>query len=71
MTWKADVRNSVERFGRHCFSLEEFYADFEGELSGRHPNNRNVQAKIRQQLQVLRDEGYLEFIDYHGQYRLV
>jgi hypothetical protein len=33
-----------------------------------HPANRNVQAKIRQQLQVLRDLGHLDFLG-NGSYR--
>jgi type II restriction enzyme len=27
----------------------------------KYPNNNNIQAKIRQQLQILRDKGYLKF----------
>jgi hypothetical protein len=42
---------------------------FEGALSNLYPNNRHVQQKIRQQLQVLRDRGYLEFLS-RGRYRL-
>ena len=34
-----------------------------------HPDNRHVRDKIRQQLQVLRDHGYLEFVS-RGSYRL-
>jgi type II restriction enzyme len=34
-----------------------------------YPGNRNVRPKIRQQLQVLRDQGYLDFIG-PGRYRL-
>jgi type II restriction enzyme len=46
----------------------ELYA-FEGILSARYPGNRHVRAKIRQQLQVLRDKGYLGF-DGDGNYTL-
>ncbi|HHD16183.1 MAG TPA: restriction endonuclease, partial [Euryarchaeota archaeon] len=35
----------------------------------RHPNNRHIKAKIRQQLQILRDENIIEFIG-NGLYRL-
>ena len=39
------------------------------ELSKKHPDNRHIKDKIRQQLQVLRDKGYLEFSS-RGNYRL-
>lgn len=47
--------------GRPEFELEDVYA-FEDRLSSIYPDNNNVRPKIRQQLQVLRDNGYLEFI---------
>jgi type II restriction enzyme len=34
-----------------------------------HPANRHVRAKIRQQLQVLRDAGLLDFVG-RGEYRM-
>lgn len=40
------------------FTNEDVYA-FERELEQLHPNNRHVRPKIRQQLQVLRDTGFL------------
>lgn len=43
------------------FTLSNVYA-FENELAQKHPNNRNIRAKIRQQLQLLRDQGLVEFV---------
>jgi type II restriction enzyme len=43
---------------------------FENRLAGLHPQNRNIRPKIRQQLQVLRDRGLLEFVE-RGVYRVV
>ncbi len=54
--------------GATDFDIEQIYA-FERKLSALYPNNRNVRPKIRQQLQVLRDNGYIEFLA-RGQYRL-
>ncbi|WP_058188085.1 DpnI domain-containing protein [Terracidiphilus gabretensis] len=51
------------------FSLNDVYLR-ERAFATAYPNNHNVRAKIRQQLQVLRDLGYLEFHGY-GQYRLL
>ena len=66
--WLLHVMQCIERLGRSQFSLDEVYS-FEGELSNAYPDNRNVRAKIRQKLQVLRDNGYLEFVG-KGVYRL-
>jgi len=49
------------------FSLSEVYA-FESVLSQMHPQNHNVKAKIRQQLQFLRDKNIIEFLG-NGMYR--
>jgi len=45
------------------FSLDELFAVCEPEANLRYPNNRHVRAKLRQQLQRLRDLGLVEF---HG-----
>jgi type II restriction enzyme len=66
--WTVDVMNCIERLGKQNFSLADVYA-FEDELEQKHPNNRHIKDKIRQQLQVLRDKDYLEFTS-RGQYRL-
>lgn len=58
--WVADVLGCVERL-YSSFTLENVYS-FEKELAAKHPKNRFVRAKIRQQLQVLRDLGLLEFV---------
>jgi len=58
----------VEKISRKEFSLNEMYA-FEKDLSKKHPDNKHVKDKIRQQLQVLRDKDYLEFTS-RGNYRL-
>lgn len=50
------------------FALSDVYG-FEDRLSEMYPDNQHVRAKIRQQLQVLRDEGLLEFLG-DGTYRL-
>ncbi len=66
--WVLDVLNCVEKIGVAEFTLAEVYA-FENYLGELHPENNNVRPKIRQQLQVLRDAGVLEFLG-RGQYRM-
>lgn len=50
----------IEKLKSKKFVLAEIYA-FERELQQKHPGNRHIKDKIRQQLQVLRDKGYLNF----------
>lgn len=66
--WLLDVMSCVDALGRKEFMLAEIYS-FENELNKRHPDNRHIRDKIRQQLQILRDKGYLEFT-HRGNYRL-
>jgi predicted Rdx family selenoprotein len=66
--WLVEVMKCVEALGKREFELDDVYA-FEGKLSGIYPDNNNVRPKIRQQLQVLRDKGYLDFLS-RGSYRL-
>jgi type II restriction enzyme len=67
--WTLDVLRMVRRLGRDCFSLQDVYA-YEDDLSAIYPGNRNVRPKIRQQLQVLRDLGFLAF-EGGGQYQML
>lgn len=66
--WLIDIMRSIEKIGKQEFTLEDMYA-LENELSKLHPENKHVKDKIRQQLQVLRDKGYLDFVS-RGYYRL-
>ncbi len=67
-SWTVAVLNVVRTLGKRTFSLADVYA-FEDELGEKHPKNQHVRAKIRQQLQVLRDIGMLSFTA-RGQYQL-
>lgn len=67
--WTTDVWNCVRRLGKPTFTLAEIYA-FEKHLAARHPKNRHVRDKIRQQLQVLRNQNLLKF-DSRGNYSLM
>ncbi|MDO8555248.1 MAG: DpnI domain-containing protein [bacterium] len=66
--WLLDVMRSVEKLGKPEFTLNDVYV-FENELGKLHLENKHIKDKIRQQLQVLRDKGYLEFTS-RGNYRL-
>jgi type II restriction enzyme len=66
--WLLDILACVEKIKKTEFSLEDIYA-FEMYLKAKHPLNNNVKAKIRQQLQFLRDKNVIEFLG-RGQYKL-
>lgn len=66
--WTLDVLTAVRSLSKQEFLLSEVYA-LDRELAALHPSNRHVREKIRQQLQVLRDMGLLEFVG-GGRYRL-
>jgi type II restriction enzyme len=66
--WLVEVMKCVDSIGKKEFNLVDVYA-FENQLSAIFPNNRHVRQKIRQQLQFLRDRGYLDFVS-PGHYRL-
>ena len=61
-----DTLHLVERLGDH-FTLDQMYS-FVGELQLKYPNNTHITDKIRQQLQFLRDKGFLEFTS-RGHYK--
>jgi len=67
--WTLSVMSCVDKLSKKDFSLDEVYA-FENILTQKFPNNKHVKDKIRQQLQILRDKGYLEFIG-KGRYRIL
>ena len=67
--WILDVMHCIDTFGKNEFTLNEVYA-FEKLLEIKHPNNKHIKDKIRQQLQFLRDKGFLKFIS-RGHYKLL
>ena len=64
--WTLDVWQCIDKL-EDSFSLYQVYA-FADLLKLKHPENNHVNDKIRQQLQVLRDKGIVEFIG-RGHYR--
>ena len=59
--WIFDIMLCIERIGRKRFYLKDMY-QFEEFLKNKYPHNNNIKAKIRQQLQFLRNKWYLKFL---------
>lgn len=67
--WTLDVLNVVRSLNKSEFTLADVYAHTK-ELASLHPGNQHVTDKIRQQLQVLRDDfGLIKFLT-PGKYQL-
>ena len=59
----------IEDLHKEKFTLEEVYS-FEQTLKQKYPNNNFIKDKIRQQLQLLRDKGIIEFVG-RGNYKKI
>lgn len=66
--WATVTLGILERIQKRQFSLQDVYK-FEPTLAQIFPNNHNIRPKLRQQLQVLRDMGFIEFLG-GGEYAL-
>lgn len=64
--WLVDVMAVIDKLESE-FTLDDLYR-YDQHFQMMYPRNRNVKPKLRQQLQFLRDRGYLSFIG-RGLYR--
>ena len=60
-SWLMDTLQCVNKIGSDDFTLDMIYS-YEEEFAMKHPNNHHIRAKIRQQLQKLRDSGIITFL---------
>ena len=67
--WLLDILNCVNEIEGDEFTLAEMYS-FKNRLQIIHPLNRNIEAKIRQQLQILRDKNFIAFMG-GGKYKKI
>lgn len=67
--WKKDIFEIIEKFNSDSFTKNDFNA-YINNLKTKHPSNNNIEAKIRQQLQYLRDIGLIEFLGSGNYQRL-
>ena len=61
--------NCIDLINNNTFTLDEVY-QFEQKLKLKYPNNNFIKDKIRQQLQILRDKGIIEFSG-RGKYKKI
>lgn len=65
--WVIDILNCVNAIDGMEFTISQMY-QFEQFLALKYPDNHHIKDKIRQQLQILRDKGIVEFMG-NGHYR--
>lgn len=65
--WLMDTMKCVDAIVGDTFCLDDIYS-FEKILKAKHPDNNFIKDKLRQQLQMLRDKGFVEFLG-RGHYR--
>jgi len=70
--WTDDILNVLRLMRLSEGELFELGTVYHAEtlLAKAYPKNTHLRAKIRQQLQVLRDYGYITFTDKKGLYQL-
>lgn len=59
--WLIEVLKCVEKIPDDIFTLSQVYT-FTEELHKKFPQNNTIRDKIRQQLQFLRDKGFIQFL---------
>lgn len=52
------------------FHLREFYKQYAADFAVEFPTNKHRVEKVRQTLQYLRNDGFIDFVDDHGTYSL-
>ncbi len=67
--WILEILKCIEKIPTKEFSLKDIYS-FENDLIIKYPNNNHIKDKIRQQLQFLRDKGFIEF-NGRGNYKKI
>jgi 5-methylcytosine-specific restriction endonuclease McrA len=72
--WKDFIQKLVVDYcneqGSRTFTLQDFQSSKELDIQSFSPENKHPFDKVRQQLQVLRKEGVLSFVDNRGTYTL-
>lgn len=59
--WIIDLIGQIDKISSEIFTISDVYK-FEKLFKQKYPNNKFVKEKIRQQLQVLRDRGFIKFL---------
>ena len=67
--WLLAIMQYIEKLPNPNFTLKDIYV-YAPILAKQFPSNQHIHAKIRQQLQILRDKHIIEFLG-NGNYRKI
>ena len=72
-TWKQKLYEVLKVVFKNSgdFTLLQVYQTCKGVMSYHYPNNKTIEASIRRNLEELRDDGLVRFVDYRGTYCLL
>tara|TARA_Y100000768_G_C23580870_1_gene497067 strand:- start:75 stop:365 length:291 start_codon:yes stop_codon:yes gene_type:complete len=72
-SWKEQLKKSILEKGLDIgtFTLKELYDEIYTEYQIKYPNNKTIDASIRRNLQGLRRDGFLRFINNQGVYEVI
>ena len=73
MTWKSEVKSEIIDNGYDLgyFTLQEFFDSSLRNLQIKFPKNNTSKNTIQRTLQLLRDDGFLKFVDNKGKYKII
>lgn len=63
--WKLEILSMIDLIPETIFAINDLYSSIPM-LEQKHPDNHHIDAKIRETLQQLRNEGYVKFLDSEG-----
>lgn len=71
MSWKGVVEKAIRDayVVGHEFTLADLYKRSEDKLQQQFPKNSRIRQTLRNILQQLRNDGFIEFVDNDGTYR--
>ena len=71
LTWSENVLHLLRTYHgwQKEFTMQEVCSSSLSVLQKLYPRNNTVYFSLARNLQVLRDQGYIEFVDNHGTYR--
>jgi hypothetical protein len=72
LTWRDELHDLIRRrwYVGQEFTIQDLYA-FEAYLAEKYPNNKHIRETLRDKIQDLRNEGFIEFMNYKGTYRRI
>ena len=71
--WKTELKRAIIKngFDMGTFTLKDIYDLSLDDFQLKFPNNNTIRYSFQGNMQKLRDDGFLKFIDYNGTYEVI